>query len=224
MTIGNKDQQTIISGQVVDITNLKEAPYESIDKQQIERSQTYLGYKILWILNLFLDGRKFPTGSIREPMWRSYLHDIIEFLTNQDYLKTLLSIDAETVFQMISILFKPTGGSNGPYELLQMGREEDQQNITDKLIEEQKEEDPTHWRFIKVLDAYCIKQETPENVRFQYLYFVAKVVSRSPVVEKYEPSYFYYVLKEILSQHKRYSEFVKKIYDMADANKLVKKG
>ena len=69
-------------------------------------------------------------------------------------------------------------------------------------------------------------RECPDlvNVRFQYLYFVAKVVSRSPVVEKYEPSYFYYVLKEILSQHKRYSEFVKKIYDMADANKLIKKG
>lgn len=65
---------------------LKEAPYESIDKQQIERSQTYLGYKILWILNLFLDGRKFPSGSIKEQMWRAYLLDIIEFLSTESYL------------------------------------------------------------------------------------------------------------------------------------------
>jgi len=31
---------------------------------------------------MFLDGRKFPSGRIRESMWRAYLHDIIEFLTN----------------------------------------------------------------------------------------------------------------------------------------------
>lgn len=69
-----------------------------MDKLQIERSQTYLGYKILWIINLFIDGRKFPSGSIREQKWRSYIHDIIEFLSNQEYLKTLLSIDAESFF------------------------------------------------------------------------------------------------------------------------------
>ena len=96
---------------------LKEAPYESMDKLQIERSQTYLGYKILWILNLFIDGKKFPSGTIREAKWRAYIHDIIEFLTNLDYLKTLLSIDAESVFQMISVLFSPTG-VKGPYELV----------------------------------------------------------------------------------------------------------
>jgi hypothetical protein len=120
-------QQILVKGgqpQVVDITNLREAPYESLDKQQIERSQTYLGYKILWIVNMFLDGRKFPTGRIRESMWRAYLHDIIEFLSNQEYLKTLLSIDPESVFQMIAVLFKPSG-SQGPFELIQMGREEE---------------------------------------------------------------------------------------------------
>ena len=69
-----------------------------MDKTQIERSQTYLGYKILWILNLFIDGKKFPAGSIREGKWQAYLLDIVEFLSNQDYLKTLLSIDAESVF------------------------------------------------------------------------------------------------------------------------------
>jgi hypothetical protein len=73
-----------------------------------------------------------------------------------------------------------------------------------------------------VLDAYCIKPDTPENVRFQYLYFVAKVVSRSPIVHGYDPSFFYYVLKEILTQHKRYLEFVKKLYDMHATKQLLK--
>jgi hypothetical protein len=52
----------------------------------------------LWTLNLFIDGKKFPVGSIREKMWNAYLHDIIEFLANQEYLKILLSIDAESFF------------------------------------------------------------------------------------------------------------------------------
>jgi hypothetical protein len=87
----------------VDIASLKDASYDSFDKLQIERSQTYLGYKILWTLNLFIDGKKFPAGSIRAKMWNAYLHDIIEFLANQEYLKILLSIDAESVFQIISV-------------------------------------------------------------------------------------------------------------------------
>ena len=44
------------------------------------------------------NGKKFPVGSIREKMWNAYLHDIIEFLANQEYLKILLSIDAESFF------------------------------------------------------------------------------------------------------------------------------
>ncbi len=206
------------SPQVVDITNLREAPYESLDKQQIERSQTYLGYKILWILNMFLDGRKFPAGSIKESMWRAYLHDIIEFLSNQEYLKTLLSIDAESVFQMIAVLFKPSGG-RGPFEFIQMGREEEA-----IAGNEEFKKDDSHHRFIKVLDKYCLRPETAENIRFQYLYFVTKVISKSPAVEKYDPTYFQYVLKEILTHHKRYAEFLKKIYDMSAQQRCLRVG
>jgi hypothetical protein len=74
---------------------------------------------------LFIDGKKFPSGSIRENKWRSYIHDIIEFLTNQEYLKTLLNIDAESFFQMISVIFLPTG-ARGPFELVNLGREEEE--------------------------------------------------------------------------------------------------
>jgi len=112
---------------------------------------------------------------------------------------------------MIAALFKPSGGQ-GPFELIQMGREEEAIAGQAPL-----QKDNSHWRFIKVLDTYCIQPNTPEAVRFQYLYFVTKVLTRSPAVDGFEPSYFYYVLKEILTHHKRYSEFVKKIYDQAAA-------
>jgi hypothetical protein len=76
------------------------------------------------VLHLFINGKKFPSGHIKEKMWRAYIHDIIEFLSNQEYLKILLSIDAESVFQIISILFQPTS-KNSPFELVKAGREED---------------------------------------------------------------------------------------------------
>lgn len=168
---------------------MKEASYDSIDKKEIERSVNYLGYKLLWILNLFIDGKKFPSGKIRENMWRAYIHDIIEFLKSEQYLKTLLTIDAESVFQIISVIFWPSSGNlNGPYELVQMGREE----------EPVPKEGPPHWVFMKTLEKYCIKADTPEAIRFQYFYFVAKVVSRSPAFEGYDPKCFFYVSLQLL--------------------------
>ncbi len=204
----------------VDITNLKDASYDSFDKLQIERSQTYLGYKILWTLNLFIDGRKFPAGSIREKMWNAYLHDIIEFLANQEYLKILLSIDAESVFQIISILFYPSEDNYGPYELLQMGRLED--GAGDEYKGRIPKDDTAHWRFMKVLDSYCIRPETPENVKLQYYYFVAKVITRSPAFKDYDHMCFFFVLKELLQQHKKYLEFVRKLYDQSRRAKKIK--
>jgi hypothetical protein len=63
-------------------------------------------------------------------MWRSYIQDIIEFLSNKEYLKMLLGIDAESVFQMISIMFYPTSTSKlSPFELVKAGREEDEHKM-----------------------------------------------------------------------------------------------
>jgi hypothetical protein len=50
------------------------------------------------VLHLFIDGKKFPSGKIKTSMWRAYIQDIIEFISNQEYLKMLLNIDAESVF------------------------------------------------------------------------------------------------------------------------------
>lgn len=198
---------------------LKEASYDSIDKLTIERSQTYLGYKILWIINLFLDGRKFPSGRIREGMWRAYIHDILEFLSSTEYLKTLLYIDPESVFQIISVIFYPSKKvegeefKNGPFELVSMGREE-----------EEGGPEPAHWRFMRVLDDFCIKKETAENVRFQYFYFVAKIVSRSPAFRGFDPRRFFDVAIQLLQNHKRYIEFVKRLYEMSSNAKRIQKG
>ncbi len=74
-------------------------------------------------------------------------------------------------------------------------------------------DDTAHWRFIKVLDSYCIRPETPESVKLQYYFFVAKVVARSPAFHGYDPTCFNFVLRELLIHHKKYMEFVRKVYE-----------
>ena len=35
-------------------------------KYEIEKSHLYIGYKLLWIIKMFLDGRKFPSGELQD--------------------------------------------------------------------------------------------------------------------------------------------------------------
>ena len=35
-------------------------------KYEIEKSHLYIGYKLLWIIRMFLDGKKFPSGDLEE--------------------------------------------------------------------------------------------------------------------------------------------------------------
>eukprot|EP00347_Sterkiella_histriomuscorum_P012402 403368713 len=123
---GKKNQ-----GLLIDIQNLKEFTYESKEKQKVEKSQIYLGYKILWVIRMFLNGQKFPQGTIRASKWKTYIHDILELLQAADILKVLLEIDAETFFQTISIIFFPSK----PSELFDQGRDENtnDQQIQNKL-------------------------------------------------------------------------------------------
>jgi hypothetical protein len=30
------------------------------EKLEIEQSQTYIGYKLMWVMKMFLEGKKFP--------------------------------------------------------------------------------------------------------------------------------------------------------------------
>ncbi len=84
----------------------------------VVKSQIYLGFKILWVIRLFLNGRKFPHGKIRSKKWRTFIHDIMDLLKTSTILKVLLDIDAESFFQTISIVFY----ESKPYRLFQAGR------------------------------------------------------------------------------------------------------
>jgi hypothetical protein len=64
----------------------------------IEKSSTYLGYKILWAARLFLLGKKFPKGVFDHVVWNAVTHDICELITQAPNIKALVSIDSEAYF------------------------------------------------------------------------------------------------------------------------------
>jgi hypothetical protein len=55
---------------------------------------------------MFLDGRKFPDGTLTSDQWRTHVHDIIHFITTEEYLRTILDFDPEMFFFVIEKLFK----------------------------------------------------------------------------------------------------------------------
>jgi hypothetical protein len=67
-------------------------------KLDIERSSTYIGYKLLWIMTLFLEGKKFPQGSLSSDKWRFYVYDIVRFCTNDKFMQWFLDFDPEGFF------------------------------------------------------------------------------------------------------------------------------
>lgn len=42
---------------------------ESQKKYEMEKSYVYIGYKFLWIIQMFLDGKRFPYGDLTERQW-----------------------------------------------------------------------------------------------------------------------------------------------------------
>ena len=52
------------------------------EKVEIEHSQMYIGYKLMWVMKMFLEGKKFPQGTLSAFKWRIYVYDIVRFATN----------------------------------------------------------------------------------------------------------------------------------------------
>lgn len=55
---------------------------DSVRKYEIEKSRTYIGYKLLWIIKIFLQGRAFPSGNLTPEKYRMHVYDITNFISN----------------------------------------------------------------------------------------------------------------------------------------------
>ncbi len=63
---------------------------------------------------MFLEGKKFPNDTLDTEQWRINVYHIVNFVTTEEYLKTILDFDPEMFFFVIEKLFK-----GKPWQFLQ---------------------------------------------------------------------------------------------------------
>jgi hypothetical protein len=91
---------------------------ESSKKYEIEKSRTYLWYKLFWIIKIFIDGKMFPSGFLTPEKHRIHIYDIVNFITNDYVLDQLLQFDCEYFFKVVAKLYYGL-----PFKFLQEQRE-----------------------------------------------------------------------------------------------------
>jgi hypothetical protein len=91
---------------------------ESSKKYEIEKSRTYIGYKLFWIIKIFIDGKMFPSGFLTPEKHRIHIYDIVNFITNDYVLDQLLQFDCEYFFKVVAKLYYGL-----PFKFLQEQRE-----------------------------------------------------------------------------------------------------
>jgi hypothetical protein len=79
---------------------------DSQKKYEIEKSYCYIGYKLLWIIKMYLDGRQFPYGSsLTQEQWKRNTLRIAEYIVNKEFITDMLEFDAGCFLEVIQKLF-----------------------------------------------------------------------------------------------------------------------
>jgi hypothetical protein len=122
---------------------------------------------MLWAIRLTLLGKRFPRGQYSQRIWQEIVHEVLDTITQEDFMKTLLEIDASAFFQIITIVF------NNPsvqYDFMLKGR-----GPQVNLMQDAKRS-ISHAEIIKRISDYCLLTlEEGSEVRLQYLFFIASI-------------------------------------------------
>jgi len=79
---------------------------DSKQKYEVEKSRSYIGYKLLWIIKLYLEGRQFPYGSLAKEQWKINVLQIARFLMeNSKFVNDLIDFDSVVFLDVIQRLF-----------------------------------------------------------------------------------------------------------------------
>ncbi len=105
-----------------EIENEKFISYENalndLPLLDIENSKQYIGDKLLWYINLCIDGNKYPTQQkISENKYNILIKDIFLWMIKKNILIILLNFDSLSVFSIISRLFKITNNFSSQYNI-----------------------------------------------------------------------------------------------------------
>ena len=84
----------------------------------IENSKQYIGDKLLWYINLCINGYKYPTQEkISINKYEILIKDIFLWMIKKDNLSILLNFDSLSVFSIIERLFNITNNFSSPYNI-----------------------------------------------------------------------------------------------------------
>ena len=84
----------------------------------IENSKQYIGDKLLWYINLCINGYKYPTNEkISINKYEILIKDIFLWMIKKNNLSILLNFDSLSVFSIISRLFKITNNFSSQYNI-----------------------------------------------------------------------------------------------------------
>lgn len=78
---------------------------DSQKKYEIEKSHSYIAYKLLWIMKMYLEGRQFPYGSLSQEQWKRNTLKIAEQLLNKEFVNDMLLFDAGCFLEVMQRLF-----------------------------------------------------------------------------------------------------------------------
>ena len=93
------------SKEIKNFTTYKEA-MATMSTTELENSKQYIGHKILWYINMCLNGKKFPNNnSIPELKFKKLVVKIVLWLLSEDVLTKLLNFDSNSMFIIIAKIF-----------------------------------------------------------------------------------------------------------------------
>lgn len=71
----------------------------------VESSAFYVGFRLQWILRIFLKGQKFPHGKLDDKQYMINVLQIVDFMTVEDNLVIMLDFDSASFFITVARLF-----------------------------------------------------------------------------------------------------------------------
>lgn len=69
-----------------DLLDLRTMLPTDVERVPLESSSVYMGIKLLWLARLYLVGKKFPIGLLTNYEWHIAVHDIVNFITQDELI------------------------------------------------------------------------------------------------------------------------------------------
>lgn len=69
-----------------DLLDLRTMLPADVERVPLESSSVYMGLKLLWLARLYLLGKKFPIGLLTNYEWQVVVHDVVNFLTQDEII------------------------------------------------------------------------------------------------------------------------------------------